>query len=419
MPKLLVVDDDHAVQEMLIDALRAAGYEVAGAKDGKQAFAELSTRAYELVLLDVLVPRMNGFSLVDELRRSPVLRELPVILMSGIYKSKNHRAEMTTRYGVIEYLDKPLRLPLLLDLVARTVGPGDAARAARSTSRDVERPVVLDNVKRGPNGTMIEVDESLVDSAAKQERREVERSARRDFQTSAFVLQGDLETTPVAAILGRCWRTRDSGALFLRSGKVKKIVYLDKGQPVFVKSNLASECLGQILVRERLISAQDCAASIDAMKQSGRRQGEILVEMRCITEKNLTFALELQLETKLFDTFTWRRGEYRFSISAEVPTSAVKVAPAPQLVAQGIRRSFDETRLRDYMVPILDVPLALRDGPLALDVLELTDAERQALLALRLPATTRQLLDSLDLLPPDSLRLLYTLIALEQLAAAR
>ena len=57
---------------------------------------------------------------------------------------------------------------------------------------------------------------------------------------------------------------------------------------------------------------------------SGRRQGEILVEMRCITQKNLEFALELQFETKLYETFLWTSGEYRFNAAA--PAAAADAA---------------------------------------------------------------------------------------------
>jgi DNA-binding response OmpR family regulator len=411
MPKLLVVDDDHAVQDMLALALRQEGYVVATSRDGKQALDELSRSAYDLLLLDVLVPRMNGFTLIDEIRRLPSLRELPVILMSGIYKSKNHRSEMTTRFGVIDYLDKPLAIDALLVLIERAVGPGDPGLAA-SAKEHQELPLENAPARREP-------DPPLVDGGAEEEKKQVEESARRDFKTSAFLLQGSVATTPLPALLGRLWRAKESGALLLRNGGVKKIVYVRDGQPIFVKSNLVSECLGQVLVRERLISRQDCTASIETMRKTGRRQGEILVEMRCITQKNLEVALELQLEAKIFECFTWSGGDYRFNPSVELPDGRVAVTSTPKLVALGIARTFDETRLRSYMLAILDVPLRARQDGVELSALELASEDAEAFLAVELPKTTRELLDTMTLAPPDSLRLLYTLIALEQLEPAR
>ncbi len=123
MPKILVVDDDKAVQEMLADTLREHGYEVHTCRDGKQVLVELERSPYDLLILDVLIPHMNGFVLIEQIRERPDLEDLPVVMISGIYRSRNHRTEMTTRFKVIDYIDKPVPMDRLMDLVERVAGP--------------------------------------------------------------------------------------------------------------------------------------------------------------------------------------------------------------------------------------------------------------------------------------------------------
>ena len=83
------------------------------------------------------------------------------------------------------------------------------------------------------------------------------------------------------------------------------------------------------------------------------------------------------------------------------------------LIVEGIRRAFDETRLRSMMVPILDVPLTYRDPQIDLRGLRFSKPELDALQLLRDGRTTRELLGTMPLDPPDALRVIYTLIALD------
>ncbi len=465
MPRILVVDDDRTIQEMLVELLDELGYEVHTCRDGKQVLNELTRQPFDLMILDVLIPHQNGFVLIEKLRQHPDLEDLPVIMISGIYRSRNHRTEMTARFKVIEYLDKPLHTDRLVSLVQGVLGkPARRARPkpapvepelsgewvdpadiidvsepsqAKSVSRRPQpaaepvalakakqEPVPLERPKRRESLSRARAaepppDDKLVDLSAKQEKRAVEDEARREYRPSAFVLQGSLAKTPVVAVLGKLWHERASGGLLLRNAKVKKIVYLRRGNPLLVKSNLVSECLGQILLRERLISKQECEASIAAMKKGGARQGEVLVQMGCLTPKNLEFALELQLETKLYETFLWDDGEYRFNHSVDLPKVQEKEGwTGPAIVAEGIRRTFDETRLRSLMLPVIDVPLAFAEATNDLALLGLTEREQKAVSAIVPGKSTRELLDHLPVDPPEALRLIYTLVALELLKPA-
>jgi CheY-like chemotaxis protein len=79
----LVVDDDDDLREALCEALVDEGYEASGAADGEQALAMIRRRAPDVILLDLMMPNMNGWEFCAELGRDPELSKIPVIVMTA------------------------------------------------------------------------------------------------------------------------------------------------------------------------------------------------------------------------------------------------------------------------------------------------------------------------------------------------
>jgi hypothetical protein len=86
-------------------------------------------------------------------------------------------------------------------------------------------------------------------------------------------LRGSLARQPFAHLLQRIYAGRLTGALLLTSDKVKKIIYVENGYPVAVRSNDPTECLGQILLEQRMISGETLAESLRQMKASKQAPG--------------------------------------------------------------------------------------------------------------------------------------------------
>jgi two-component system OmpR family response regulator len=114
--KLLVVDDEPGVRDMLADALRMVGYEVEVAADGTAAIKTLHSASFDLVISDVNMPHMNGFELLERMRASGY--DQPVILLTA----RHDRADVATgfRAGADDYVPKPFSLEeLMLRVKAR------------------------------------------------------------------------------------------------------------------------------------------------------------------------------------------------------------------------------------------------------------------------------------------------------------
>jgi CheY-like chemotaxis protein len=108
---LLVVDDNEANRDVLSRQLERQGYMVATAEDGLQALVMLRANSFDLVLLDIMMPEMDGYEVLQRLKADHSLRDIPVIMISGL--SELDSAVRCIEMGAEDYLPKPFKPTLL------------------------------------------------------------------------------------------------------------------------------------------------------------------------------------------------------------------------------------------------------------------------------------------------------------------
>ncbi len=119
-PWILVVDDDEEIRTAIDVVLNAFGYRSVGAFDGQDALERLdSAGAPSLILLDLMMPRLDGFAFVRQLRSRPGLSAVPIVILSGHVRANDAAAEL----GASGCLTKPVELDDLLATVERFVKP--------------------------------------------------------------------------------------------------------------------------------------------------------------------------------------------------------------------------------------------------------------------------------------------------------
>jgi CheY-like chemotaxis protein len=104
MSTVLVVEDSPVAREVVMKILEREGYDVVGACNGLEALDCVHAQTPDLMLLDVMMPEMDGMALLQELRGEPRYRELPVILLTAL--SDEGRMKRAQELGVCEYLVK-------------------------------------------------------------------------------------------------------------------------------------------------------------------------------------------------------------------------------------------------------------------------------------------------------------------------
>jgi DNA-binding response OmpR family regulator/curved DNA-binding protein CbpA len=394
---VLIVDDDRSTQRVLADALTKQGFVVTVERDGEWAVKTFEKKSFDAVLLDLLLPAVNGYEVARQMKAMPRGKRTPIIMMSGVYKNAVHQREAVEKHGAFAFLAKPLDLKTVVSTLKDALGD----RFPRKKKATPPPPPVEEDEVTG---------EFMADLAQREEVEVVEQAARQ-VASPGLSLRGDFATRSFAEVLAEVHRWRASGALLLRREKVKKIVYFTNGTPELVKSNLLVECLGRILVREKMISEAECAESLKRMKGTGRQQGTVLIDMGCISPHNLNYALHVQLQEKLFDIFRWESGEYQFNPRVELPAEPVSLGlTCAQLILEGVKRGYDDRRLGGvlegtgdkYVHPSEEPLLALQDAGLG-------DEEKE-LLVLADGHKTVTTLRALGLLPAvDTDRLLFAM----------
>lgn len=117
---ILVVDDDPDQRKFLERVLTGAGYRVLTAVDGEAGIAAAAAVRPALIVLDVMMPRMNGYQTCRALRLDPNTATLPIVMLT----SKDQPADQfwAEEVGADVFLHKPVDIPLLLDTIAERVG---------------------------------------------------------------------------------------------------------------------------------------------------------------------------------------------------------------------------------------------------------------------------------------------------------
>lgn len=152
--RVLVVDDEQTVAEVIVQALQEEGYQVSVAFDGYTAGIKMATTRPDLLVLDLIMPGIDGFSVCKQVKADPEARRTKVIAITGFVQEGN--VEKAMECGADLCLEKPFRMQTLKAAVARLLGQkkADPGRALgmerrRSVRVPVELPVVCTALSAG------------------------------------------------------------------------------------------------------------------------------------------------------------------------------------------------------------------------------------------------------------------------------
>jgi two-component system alkaline phosphatase synthesis response regulator PhoP len=129
--KILVVDDEIYIVHILDFSLGMEGYEVVTALDGEQALEKLKVEKPDLIVLDIMMPKLDGYEVCKAIKSDPETRQIPVILLSA--KGRNVDQKMGFDVGADDYITKPFSPRKLVERINQLLGQTVTERQTPST----------------------------------------------------------------------------------------------------------------------------------------------------------------------------------------------------------------------------------------------------------------------------------------------
>jgi len=120
--KILLVDDEEDIIKMNMLRLSESNYRVISANDGKEGIEKAEKEMPDLILLDVVMPSMDGLETLTRLKSNPRISHIPVIMLSGVGEKKALDKAMSS--GAVDFIDKPFNGEMLMEAIKKNLSAG-------------------------------------------------------------------------------------------------------------------------------------------------------------------------------------------------------------------------------------------------------------------------------------------------------
>ena len=121
-PRILLVDDEPSIIKMAGKRLEVAGFEVSVALDGQEALQKAQSEVPDLIILDLMLPKLNGYEVCALLKKDPRYQKIPIVMFSARTQEKDEKEAMNC--GANLYLHKPFQSQELIDRIRSLISAG-------------------------------------------------------------------------------------------------------------------------------------------------------------------------------------------------------------------------------------------------------------------------------------------------------
>jgi CheY-like chemotaxis protein len=420
---ILVIDDSPTLLRIVARTLSRSGYKVRTAEGGAKGVGLAKTARPDLILLDYLMPGLNGIQVCRLLGEEPTLRDAPVVVMSA--RGELHRARIMEELGAVDYISKPFSPEALVAVTSHAIDkyvregtppprlgltpePGPApARSAAAEANDLGHrlealrtelatrlaPAVEEALGRLAPEPPAEALRTALGHAAGSvlgEAALAELTAKLGdlFPEHALgaehALIGDLAIVPVADVLQMLDLQKQTGVLVVTRGDARTEVFLREGRVLWVFGrNLREEfLLGRFIVDAGAISRQDLDLFLQSRSGSRKLLGAQLVKLGYLSPEELRDALARQSSEIVYEMLRWTGGRFWFRRTEERPPPAADAnldLAVGQLLMEGFRR-VDEWSVIERVIHSFDIVFQRNEDAIrAFGVGELQPEERLVL----------------------------------------
>jgi len=354
---ILVIDDSPTILRVVQLVLTKAGFTVNTAADGEEGIARARAERPALILLDFVMPKMNGYQVCRALAESADLKDIPVVLMSA--KGDQVGERFVKVMGIVDYITKPFSPEAITAVVQHTV-------------QKYRRPAVVVDAVAPANDAPASFDDKTGEEPPAPSSVIMPPPSEPHVLDSGPALEGNLRVVPMAEVLGLLATQRQWGLLTVTRSDGARIEIAFKAGKIelVLASGLPDEfLLGRYLVEASTLSRQDLDLFLDGRSPTTKPLGEQLVKMNYIDDGELKEALRKQAQERTYELLRWPQGRFVFVATRELPALAGEASLALDvdgLLMEGIRR-VDEWHLIEREIDDFDA-IFLRNEEAVQDV---------------------------------------------------
>jgi two-component system OmpR family response regulator len=387
--KILIVDDNLELLTLLARLVEAEGWTPIPAAKGKLAIEKIQAERPTAAVVDVLLPDMMGYDVAHALRNAQV----PFVFVTGVFKGGRAASDARAQHGAAGYFEKPFEAKKLMEALRaimpavtpppipiRFGSPAASSGAGEPSDFDVEVAVEADEPVEAMDltGRVVLTEDGKVSAVLKGDTihagavgaparppprpapppRAQDVRERAAAQAGATGKPADLSRTAgklednLPELITAFYLAQQTGELTLQKGKVKKTIFFDGGRPCFAISNLVTDRFGPFLVRVGKITPQQLELCQAAADKTGRRTGDVLVEMGLLKETEKLYYVAQQVKAIVYSVFGWTEGDYRLHFADRAAKEAIKIDLHPaNLITRGVKKLYKPERLYRLLSP--------------------------------------------------------------------
>ncbi|MFN3480966.1 MAG: DUF4388 domain-containing protein [Thermodesulfovibrionales bacterium] len=370
---VVVIDDSATVRKLAEVVLKENGYNVYTAEDGEKGLDIAQKVSPSLILVDFVMPRMNGYQFCKLARKNPLLKDVPIILITA--KGEAVGEKFTEEFGVIDYFIKPFQPEELVEKVNSILG---SEKEIEGVAEVVEERGVL------AERTIEETIDRLLSQYLYKEFPVLIQSTISDIlkhsgvvKTSNIVLSGNISDFGLPDLLQLFDSTKVTGKLSLYSPLMTAEIYFDNGNIYYGSTSKQGKNLlsGEIIEKKR-VSKDAFYRAYRTAKKSGIPLLRAFVEENILTENEIMKLIEERTRDAVYSSMELDAGTFFFE-KMPIPDylADIKVRlPVSHLIFEGARR-MDERKYAAEMFQESDMVLIRLMTDVAMEDINLDDKE--------------------------------------------
>jgi CheY-like chemotaxis protein len=377
---ILDIDDSPTVQRLIEMILASQGYRVVLASDGEEGIAKAKAERPALILVDFVMPKMNGFQVCKALKEDPAFKDTPIILVTS--KGDKVGSKFVDVLGISEYFTKPFQPEELLAKIREVLDKGmkkqvpAAAAAVASFNREptpprgipqasgasaaIEQPVassleamVRDVVER----VVDELRRNILPDLIRRELGKVRPDAAGAGTRGEPGIRGDLSSFRLVEVMQMLGLQRQTGRLAVTGASGDLEIYFREGSVAFATTGCngaTADMLGGVLRKTCRIEDGSLRHALRIADMTGDPIDKVLVKERLLDARSFADCLRRHTESIVYRAMALKTGEFVFEKTPPPAFANAVQLKVDDLLLEGARRA-DEWVLIQQRIPGFDL----------------------------------------------------------------